>query len=53
MSSTGAEVQRGAVKPIVRESTPMLRSPRRSATMEAPGTQLRNASIPRSRSSVS
>ncbi|OSY48836.1 hypothetical protein BG846_05566 [Streptomyces fradiae ATCC 10745 = DSM 40063] len=53
VSTTGAEVQRGAVYPMVWESTPTLRSPRRIAAMEAPGTQLRNASMPRSRSSVS
>ncbi|OSY48854.1 hypothetical protein BG846_05584 [Streptomyces fradiae ATCC 10745 = DSM 40063] len=53
VSTLGAELQRGAAKPMVWESMPTSRSPRRIATIEAPGTQSRNTSMPRSRSSVS
>ena len=48
------ELARGSVIPMIRaEVTPADRSPFRIATSDAPGTALRNTSIPRIRSSAS
>jgi hypothetical protein len=48
------ELARGSVKPIMRgEVRPIERKPFRSATTDAPGTQFKNTSIPRIRSSAS
>jgi len=52
--NSAPELARGSVKPIRRgESTPTDRNPFRNPTSDAPGTALRNTSIPRIRSSAS
>ena len=53
VSTTGADVLRGSVQAITFERAPTDRSPLRIASIDAPGMQFKNTSIPRSRSSAS